>query len=300
MSARGFGRGGSHRPFAIVFGGGGARGFAHLGVLRALEREGYRPRLVVGVSMGAVVGVTYASRPDWYEAVLDMELADFPGLGAGPPGEGRFRPIRLARTTTRNLRTLMAMVMDWGPGTPARGSGLAEVRKLVGHGPLNETRVPVVVTATDLVSGERVVLRSAPADDAVYASGALAGVLPPLPMGDCLLADGAYTDLAPVDVARELESAAVLAVDVGSVGRVTKISNGYQAIIRAMEICHRQHAHLRFNDADLVLRPRFSRDIETLEFSARRECVAAGIRVVRTEWPRITRLLGEPGAERFS
>lgn len=294
MSTYGLGRGGSHRPFAIVFGGGGARGFAHLGVLKALEREGYRPRLVVGVSMGAVVGVTYATRPDWYEAVLGMELADFPGMGVGPSGEGGSRAIRLVRTATRNLRTLLAMVTDWGPGTPARSSGLAEVRKLVGRGRLDETRVPVVVTATDLVSGERVALRSAPADDAVYASGALAGVLPPLPMGDWLLADGAYTDLAPVDVARELESAAVLAVDVGSVGRVTGISNGYQAIIRAMEICHRHHAHLRFNEADLVLRPRFPRDIGTLEFSARRECVAAGIRVVRTERPRIARLLEEP------
>jgi hypothetical protein len=44
------------------------------------------------------------------------------------------------------------MVMDWGPGTPARNSGLAEVRKLVGHGPLDETRIPVVATATDLLS----------------------------------------------------------------------------------------------------------------------------------------------------
>ncbi len=192
----------------------------------------------------------------------------------------------------RSLRVLLAMVRDWGPGTPARNSGRAEVRKLVGHGSLDETRIPVVVTATDLVSGERVVLRSAAADDAVYASGALAGVLPPLPMGDWLLADGAYTDLAPVDVARELESATVLAVDVGSVGRATGISNGYQAIIRAMEICHRQHAHLRFAEADLVLRPRFARDIDTLEFSARRECVAAGIRVVRAERSHIERLLG--------
>jgi NTE family protein len=106
-----------HRPFAIVFGGGGARGFAHLGVLRGLEREGYHPQLVVGVSMGAVVGVTYASRPDWYEAVLNMDLADFPGP-AGPPDEGRPGAIRLVRTMTGNLRVLLAMVMDWGPGTP--------------------------------------------------------------------------------------------------------------------------------------------------------------------------------------
>jgi len=242
--------------------------------------------------MGAVIGVTYASRIDWYDAVLDMKLDDFPGPATAPKkgGSGIFD---FARTVINTLGVLRAMVFDWGPGAPARNSGIGEVRKLVGGGRLNESRVPVAVTATDLRSGERIVLRTARSDDAVYASGALAGVLPPLELQDWLLADGAYTDLAPVDVARELESAVVIAVDVGSVDRASRISNGYEAIIRAMEICHRQHAHLRFAEADLVLRPRFLRGIDTLEFSALRECVAAGIRIVRAERSRIRKLLEE-------
>ncbi|MHB1298440.1 MAG: patatin-like phospholipase family protein [Gemmatimonadaceae bacterium] len=69
----------AHRPFALVFGGGGARGFAHLGVLRGLERDGYYAERIVGMSMGALVGVTYGSRPEWNDAVLAISLSDFPG-----------------------------------------------------------------------------------------------------------------------------------------------------------------------------------------------------------------------------
>lgn len=282
----------SHRPFSLVLGGGGARGFAHLGVLRALEREGYLARAIVGVSMGAVVAVTYALRADWYHAVLNLKLADFPGPAAAVRS-GASGARRLVGVVAGTMRVLAAMVLDWGPGGRAREAGRAELRKLVGRGRLDEARIPVAVTATDLRTGARVVLRTGPADDAVYASAALAGMLPPLEVGDWLLADGAYTDLAPVDVARALESGAVMAVDAGALNPAGEIRNGYQAIIRAMDICHRQHAHLRFAEADLVLRPRFGRHVETLEFSARRECVAAGIRIVREERAAIGRLLAE-------
>jgi len=233
--------------------------------------------------MGALVGVTYAKRADWYVAVLGMVLGDFPGA-VEDEDDNRSRILRAISTFVASARTLWATVTDWGPAARSREAGLAELRRLVGVGSLESSaRLPVIVTATDLRSGRRVVLRSASAVDAVYASAALAGVLPPLEMGEYLLADGAYTDLAPVDVARELESAVVIAVDAGQLDQAGEIRNGYQAIIRAMEICHRQHARARFAAADMVLRPQFRRNIGTLEFSARRECVAAGIRIVRGE-----------------
>ncbi|MDZ7778856.1 MAG: patatin-like phospholipase family protein [Gemmatimonadota bacterium] len=284
---------GGHRPFALVLGGGGARGFAHLGVLRALERAGYRPTRVVGVSMGALVGVAYARRSDWYAAVLGMNLDGFPGPIASSDTSGR--PARAmwgrARSFASTVRRAFSMVTDWGPGARAREAGLAELRKLVGHGPLDGARIPAVVTATDLRSGERVVLTDTPCDDSVYASAALAGILPPLAWGDCLLADGAYSDLAPVDLARTPDCASVLAVDAGSMAEAGDIRNGYRAIMRAMEICHRQHARLRFSEADLVLRPAFKRSIDILDFDARRACVAAGIRIVREKIPEIRAFL---------
>lgn len=284
-----------HRPFSIVLGGGGARGFAHVGVLRGLERAGFRPARIVGVSMGALVGVTYATRPDWYDAVMSMQIDDFPGpADPGVEGTGARRLWRSTLNTATTLRRALSMFTDWGPGARARAVGLAELRKLVGHQPLSRRRIPVVVTATDLVRGERVRLEDLPADDAVYASAALAGILPPLPLGDQLLADGAYSDLAPVDLARDPGIEVVVAVDAGMMDRAPDIRNGYGALMRAMEICHRQHARLRFAEADLVLHPRFRRSVDTLDFHARRECVAAGLRAVRYQGDEIRALLGEP------
>jgi len=278
------------RSFTLILGGGGARGFAHLGVLRALEHHGLHPEAVVGVSMGAVVGVTYAMRDDWYRAVLAMELPRFPGRSE-PASEKSVGRVGSIRRSVAALRTAAAMLFDWGPGARAREAGLAELRKLVGPARLERARIPVVVTATDLRSGRRVELRTGDAVEAMYASGALAGVLPPLERGEQLLADGAYVDLAPVDIARELAPAVVIAVDAGQSTGAPGIRNGFQAIMRAMDICHRKHAQLRFAQADLVLRPIFTRDISVLEFGAVRECVAAGIRIVRAEIETIRRVL---------
>ena len=70
------------------------------------------------------------------------------------------------------------------------------------------------------------------------------------------------------------------------------VRNGVQAMIRALEICHHQHSHLRFAQADLVLEPRFPWPIDTLDFGHKAICVAAGIQVVRAALPRLRGLLG--------
>lgn len=122
-----------------------------------------------------------------------------------------------------------------------------------------------------------------------------AGVLPPLEREELMLADGAYVDLAPVDLAREHAPEVVIAVDAGQSVEATGIRNGFQAIMRAMDICHRKHAQLRFAQADLVLRPLFRRDIDRLDFGARRDGVTAGIRTIRAEIETIRRVLAPSG-----
>ena len=67
-----------HKSFALVLSGGGARGLSHAGVLRALIARGYVPSAIVGVSMGAVVGSTYALNDDWYRELEEMDTSGFP------------------------------------------------------------------------------------------------------------------------------------------------------------------------------------------------------------------------------
>lgn len=270
----------THRPFTLVLAGGGARGFAHAGVLRALEAESYRPSAIVGVSMGAVVGVTYALRKDWYRAVLEMDTRAFPGPLRTDSEQQHGLRARW-RMWFGKARVIQDMVYGWGPGVRALGAGQRLLQGLTQGQVLEAGRMPLAVSTTDLLSGQRYVLRTGSAAEALYASAALAGVLPPLQRKGRLLADGAYADIAPIDVARDFGNPVVIAVDPGQELASTDIRNGYQALLRAMEICHLRHADARFAGSDLVLRPAFRRPIDTLDFDARRECIAAGMRVVR-------------------
>jgi NTE family protein len=94
-------------------------------------------------------------------------------------------------------------------------------------------------------------------------------------------------------VARSFGHPAVVAVDAGQPLASTEIRNGYQALTRAVEICQMTHAHLRFEEADLVLHPEFGRLIDTLDFGARRVSVAAGVKAVRKNRAALRRLLGQ-------
>lgn len=271
---------GPRRRYALVLAGGGARGFAHVGVLRALEACGLAPDAVVGVSMGAVVGVTYALRPDWYGALAEMDMSGFPGprqvlAGAGAGWRDRARAVGAAS------RLIWDMVVGWGVGSRSVDFGRSLLRELTLGRRLEDGRIPVGVGATDLSTGERVVLRSGDAAEAIYASSALAGIVPPLRRGGRVLCDGTYADSVPVDVARALGGALVVAVDPGQQLMAGPVRSGVHALLRALEICHTQHDALRFGAADLVLKPDFPRTIDTLEFGARRECIAAGISAVR-------------------
>ncbi len=268
------------RPYTLVLGGGGARGFSHAGVLRGLESMGHPPSALVGVSMGAVVGAAYALRPDWYEALLSLETSAFP------------RPVSPARVQTLCQRLLQPlklaiavkeMFFGWGPGGSLLAPARAILDRLTLGQQLDDGRIPLAVCATDLVSGRRVVLRSGSATEALHASAALAGVAPPVRRNDMLLADGVYADIAPIDVAREFGHPVVVAVDPGQTLVTGRIHNGLGALLKALEICQLHHADLRFGRADCVLRPPFRRTIDTLDFTSRRECVAAGLRAVRAQ-----------------
>lgn len=270
-----------HRSFTLVLSGGGARGYAHVGVLRALEAEGFRPDAIVGVSMGAVVGATYTLRRDWYAALLDVDTSLLPPSLLPVREAGVPSWWQRVRTAATYLRLAFNFTVGWGVGKKALSHGRRTLEKLLHGRHLEQGRIPVAVCATDLHTGERVALRSGPASEAVYASAALAGVFPPRRHGNRLLADGAYADIAPVDVAREFDPPVVVVVDPAQPLAPDRVQNGLQAMLRAVEICQMRHADLRFDEADLVLRPPFRRTIDTLDFDARRECVAAGLRAVR-------------------
>jgi NTE family protein len=248
---------------------------------------------VVGVSMGAIIAATYALNDAWYDDLLTMDTRGLPTPLPGWPRGIRER----IRAAGSYRRTIWTMLRGWGAGAAAVPYGRGLLDRLTRGRALEDAALPVAVVATDLVSGHRVVLRSGSATEALYASAALAGLVPPLSRDGALLADGGYVDIAPVDVARDLGTGPVIAVDPSPEQRANTIGSGMQALVRALEICHNQHAHLRFALADLVLRPRFPRPIDTLDFGYTRTCVSAGIRAVRRARTPLRRLLDNAPVE---
>lgn len=277
----------THRPFALVLCGGGARGAAHAGVLRALEHDGLRPTAIVGVSMGAIVGATYALNPDWYRDYVNVDLSHVPGIGRESPAE---RTSRL-RAVLASGRALRHLLQRWGPFTHARPAMEAVLETLTLGRRIEEARIPFVAIATDLGTGRRVVLDRGSAVAATYASSALVGLLPPAGVDGTLLADGAYADLVPVDLARALGGEVVIVVNPNPGPSSPLPRNGLQAIARAMEISVGQRALDRLREADLELPVPFPFPISGTDFGHHRCCIAAGVHAVRMRRAAIRALL---------
>jgi NTE family protein len=171
----------------LALSGGGVKGFAHIGVLRALEWEGFHIRGVAGTSAGGLVGVLYALgyTPD------DMEK-------------------RLKDTDQGNLFSRMS-----GDGPALLGvAGLTAIlHELIGERTFTDLRFPLALTATDLTSGLPVVIREGRLMDAVLATSAVPGVFPARSVGRHLLVDGGILNPIPVEVARSLDpSSPVVAI----------------------------------------------------------------------------------------
>lgn len=278
---------GAAPAYSLVLSGGGARGFAHVGALRALEHFGHPPAAVVGVSMGAIVGATYGLNPDWYRALVNMDISGLPiRPDFSTPGMGN----RL-RNFYRAQQFVSGSWFGWGLGEATHDWGLNLLRGLTLNRRLDEARLPVCVTATDLGTGERVALRDGPAWEGVYASSALAGILPPAEIDGRMLIDGGYSDLAPVDLARQMVDGPVIAIDVSRRLRGGLPANGLQAMLRGLEICQNEHASLRFSTADMVLKPVLEPPVDTLDFGAKRRAIAAGARMVRARQAEINRMI---------
>jgi NTE family protein len=178
-----------------VLGSGAARGWAHVGVVRALERAGVRPDVVCGTSVGALVGAAYAS-------------GEFDRFCEGTAGMRRsdvlsFADIGLSGGLLKGQR-FMAFV--------SRGF---EDR------PIEELEIPFAAVATSVENGAEVWLRKGSTMNAVRASLAMPGLFTPVPTDDGILVDGALVNPVPVSLARAMGAEIVIAVDLshGIVGR---------------------------------------------------------------------------------
>ncbi len=213
---------------ALALGGGAARGFAHIGVIKALEAHGITPDIVVGTSAGSLVGALYAG------------------------GYGGFDLQRVA------LQIEDTLVTDWS--IPDRGFIKGEalqgfVNQAVQNRPLDKLNKPFAAVVTDLQSGDQVVFRVGNTGMAVRASSAVPGVVQPVSISGRDYVDGGLTSPVPVRAARGMGADVVIAVDISNVPRFGKTKDSVDVVLQAFAIMAQRLAAHELAEADVVIRP---------------------------------------------
>ena len=241
---------------ALVLGGGGCRGYGHIGVLRGLEAEGLRPDLVVGSSVGSLVGALWAAGLDAGARLNPNMLRDwiFPKLGIfGGEGIARFVRKQIGRRDIASLPTRFAAV------------------------------------ATDLRTGDRVVLDRGEVAVAVQASASAPGLLEPVRIDGRLLVDGNLASPVPVDSARRLGAQRILAIDVSFPPEQADLGDPYDALYQGFSIITRKLALEERKRADLMIEPRLP-EHHDMSKKTLKSLVDAGEQAVHAAMPKIRSL----------
>jgi NTE family protein len=247
----------------LVLGGGAARGFAHVGVIRVLEQERIPVDVVVGTSVGSLIGALYAAERNSFE----LEWTAF----------------QLKQEDVFDFRVMNAVL---GMGL-AKGEQLESfVKGKVKAQTIEALKIPFAAVATDLNWGQRVVLERGSIARAVHASSAIPGVFEPVQHEGKLLVDGGVVDNLPVDVARAKGADVVVAVDISEdIGNVN-IKNMVDVLLQSTNIMFEVNVAARRGAADVLVTPKVG-GVGMLDFTQRKACMDAGIEAARAAVPRI-------------
>ena len=259
---------------ALVLGGGAARGFAHVGVIRALEQEKIPIDLIVGTSVGSLIGAIYA-----YDSnSMELEWTAF--------------------TLEKDS------LFDYGMFTAFTGMGAAKGDKLeefvkskIPVANIENLKIPFAAVATDLNRGTRVILDKGSVARAVRASSAIPGVFPPVDHQGKMLVDGGVIDNIPVSVAREKGADIVIAVDISENVINFNITNLLDVMLQSITIMGAENAKIKKKEADVLIAPKVG-DVGMQDFTQKKRCLMAGIEATQKIMPEIKAKIEEWGRKR--
>jgi len=281
---------------ALVLGGGGARGLAHVGVLKALEREKIKIDLIVGCSAGAMIGAMYAQTP--HVDVVEKRLINYLNLkGDSELGFGFLRKEKgkdtdYLRQFFHNLQKRILLNVFASRISILKGERLENaINTLVKPGKIENTRIPFACNATDLISGRPVLLTKGDIQKAVYASSAIPGYFPPASWNGKLLVDGAVTYNLPIKFARALGADFVIGVDVHSaIHREDGFENLFEVILRSSTIASTTLTEEIASTADLLISPGVG-EFQWHDFLHYRDIIQAGEEAVLLQIEELRSLL---------
>lgn len=244
----------SVRPVKIglVLGGGAARGFAHIGVIKVLEAQGIVPDLVVGTSAGSLVGALYAAGNNGFalqKLALDMDEA---------------------------------AISDWSVPFFSRSTGVLKgegvqqyVNKSVNNVPIEKLKMLFGAVATDLHTGQPILFRRGNTGLAVRASSAVPGVFQPVRIGSIDYVDGGLVSPVPVSFARKMGADFIIAVNISAQPDTQPSSNTFEVLLQTFAIMGQTINLYELKQADIVIRPELG-TMKGNDFNGRNVAILAG------------------------
>ncbi|MFC2095480.1 patatin-like phospholipase family protein [Candidatus Bipolaricaulota bacterium] len=283
------------RRLGLALGGGGARGLAHLGVLIGLEEAGIPVSLIAGTSMGAVMGAAKSVSADLPLIAQVLESLDLNAM------------LQVSDSTARELQKIIGRSMvEYVRGSAWRGENsqphdlarLRELFRLLTAGKsFDDTDIPFAAVATDLETGDRVVLREGLLYEAVVASTAVPGVFSPVACDGQYLIDGGVVDKLPVDVVIDMGAEAVIAIDTGA-PLDREITSCLDALLQTQRVTSNQLTNLqllaaaeRLDSHLIVIQPKVGW-IRMFAFEHTQDAIQAGREAVITHLDAIRELAG--------
>ncbi|WP_374586368.1 patatin-like phospholipase family protein [Pseudoduganella sp.] len=251
----------------LALGGGAARGFAHIGVIKALEAQGIVPDLVVGTSAGSVVGALYAAGND--AKALQKMATDLDE----------------------------ASISDWALPLFTKSSGVlkgealqAFVNKAVQHRTIEKLKIPFGAVASDLKTGQPILFQRGNTGMAVRASSAVPGVFQPVKIGDHTYVDGGLVAPVPVRFAREMGADFIIAVNISTQAEAQATNSSLEVIMQTFSIMGQRINQLELRDADIVIQPPLGK-MASNDFNNRSGAMLAGERATNAVMAQIKQKL---------
>ncbi|OGB23110.1 MAG: esterase [Burkholderiales bacterium RIFCSPLOWO2_02_FULL_57_36] len=251
----------------LALGGGAARGFAHIGVIKALESQGIVPDIVVGSSAGSLVGALYAA------------------------GNNGFALNKLA------LEMEEAAISDWSVPLFSKLSGMLKgeaiqnyVNRAVNDVPLEKLKIRFGAVATDLNTGMPILFQRGNTGLAVRASSAVPGIFQAVRIGSQVYVDGGLVSPVPVRFAREMGADFVIAVNISVRPEVQPSSSSLDVLLQTFAIMGQSINRYELRDADIVIRPDLG-NMKGNDFDGRNLAILAGEQAAIAAMPDIRRKL---------
>ncbi|MCD6487274.1 MAG: patatin-like phospholipase family protein [Syntrophobacterales bacterium] len=281
------------KRIGLALGGGGARGFAHIGVIRVLKQEKIPIDIIVGTSSGALIGGAYASgtTPEKMERKIEEYLnsevyqsSAIKTIEKAHDGEHGSLTQKIQGFLQNKFLLLQVM---FKPGILSAEEFQSMIDFFIPDMLIQDTLIPFRTVTTDLISGDQIIFSEGPLREAVMASSAVPGAIEPRKKGEMLLSDGGIISLVPVNATRREGADIVIAVNITrGIFSDEKLETAQEICDRAADITSYYLTDYELTEADVIIRPEVG-NLHWSDFSHAGNLIAEGEKAARKSVPAI-------------